>query len=160
MVVSEVRKYMEAAVEKLSPARAQEMARSLLGGEGTGRGKEQVQKVAQDLMDWSNQTRSRMRDMVRREVARQIKSMGAVTRDEVDGLKARIRVLEEGAGLTAGAPRSAAKKPTGAKRTARSSAAKASKPASTATTPPASTAETPPASSGETPGEGGSPPRA
>jgi polyhydroxyalkanoate synthesis regulator phasin len=92
MVVTEVRKYMEAAVEKLTPARAQQMARSLL--EGQSKGKEQVQKVAQDLMDWSNQTRDRMTDMVRREVARQLKTMGVASRDEVDALKARVRELE------------------------------------------------------------------
>jgi polyhydroxyalkanoate synthesis regulator phasin len=94
MVVTEVRKYMEAAVEKLTPAKAQEMARSLL--EGQSKGREQVQRVAQDLMDWSNQTRERMSEMVRREVARQLKTMGVASRDEVDALKARVRELERG----------------------------------------------------------------
>jgi hypothetical protein len=96
MVVTEVRKYMEAAVEKLSPAKAQEMAKSLLQGQAKGR--EQVQKAAQDLMDWSNQTRDRLSEMIRREVARQLKTMGAASKEEVEALKARVRVLErEGA---------------------------------------------------------------
>ncbi|MGZ4108636.1 MAG: phasin family protein [Actinomycetota bacterium] len=99
MVVTEVRKYMEAAVEKLTPAKAQEMARSLL--EGQSKGREQVQRLAQDLMDWSNQTRERMSEMVRREVARQLKAMGVASRDEVDALKARVRELERG-GRSAG----------------------------------------------------------
>jgi polyhydroxyalkanoate synthesis regulator phasin len=92
MLVTEVRKYMEAAVEKLTPAKAQEMARSLL--EGQSKGREQVQKVAQDLMDWSNQTRERMSEMVRREVARQLETMGVASRDEVETLEARVRDLE------------------------------------------------------------------
>ncbi len=94
MVVSEVRKYMEAAVEKLTPARAQEMARSLMEGQAKGKG--QVQKVAQDLMDWSNHQRERMSEMIRREVARQLKTMGVATKDDLDALKRRVRELERG----------------------------------------------------------------
>lgn len=94
MVVTEVRRYMEAAVEKLTPAKAQAMARSLL--EGQSKGREQVQRLAQDLMDWSNQTRGRMSEMVRREVARQLKTIGVASRGEVDALKARVRELERG----------------------------------------------------------------
>jgi polyhydroxyalkanoate synthesis regulator phasin len=96
MVVTEVRKYMEAAVEKLTPARAQEMAKSLM--QGQAKGKEQVQKVAQDLMDWSNQTRERMAEMVRREVARQVKSMGVASKDDLEDLKRRVRQLERESG--------------------------------------------------------------
>lgn len=110
MVVTEVRKYMEAAVEKLSPARAQEMARSMLQGQGKGR--EQVQKVAQDLMDWSNKTRERMTEMVRREVTRQLKAMGVASKDDLEALKARVRVLERGAGSASAAAKSPAKKGT------------------------------------------------
>lgn len=110
MVVTEVRKYMEAAVEKLSPARAQEMARSMLQGQGKGR--EQVQKVAQDLMDWSNKTRERMTEMVRREVTRQLKTMGVASKDDLEALKARVRVLERGAGSASAAAKSPAKKGT------------------------------------------------
>jgi polyhydroxyalkanoate synthesis regulator phasin len=110
MVVTEVRKYMEAAVEKLSPARAQEMARSMLQGQGKGR--EQVQKVAQDLMDWSSKTRERMTEMVRREVTRQLKAMGVASKDDLEALKARVRVLERSAGSASAAAKSPAKKGT------------------------------------------------
>jgi polyhydroxyalkanoate synthesis regulator phasin len=110
MVVTEVRRYMEAAVEKLSPARAQEMARSMLQGQGKGR--EQVQKVAQDLMDWSNKTRERMTETVRREVTRQLKAMGVASKDDLEALKARVRVLERGAGSASAAAKSPAKKGT------------------------------------------------
>jgi polyhydroxyalkanoate synthesis regulator phasin len=129
MVMTEVRKYMEAAVEKLSPAKAQEMAKSLLQGQAKGR--EQVQKVAQDLMDWSNQTRERMLEMIRREVARQLKAMGVASKDEVEALKARVRLLER-AGSQSGARAAAAKKTSAAKANAAKSAARATpaKPAS------------------------------
>jgi polyhydroxyalkanoate synthesis regulator phasin len=102
MVVTEVRKYMEAAVEKLTPAKAQEMARSLL--EGQSKGREQVQKVAQDLMEWSNQTRERLSEMVRREVSRQLETMGVASKDEVDTLEARVGELERGRGSAAKRP--------------------------------------------------------
>jgi polyhydroxyalkanoate synthesis regulator phasin len=127
MVVTEVRKYMEAAVEKLSPAKAQEMAKSLVQGQAKGR--EQVQKVAQDLMDWSNQTRDRLSEMIRREVARQLKTMGVASKDEVDALKARVRQLErEGArpSSRAGVP----KKTSAAKAAAKSPAGATPKPIS------------------------------
>jgi polyhydroxyalkanoate synthesis regulator phasin len=130
MVVTEVRRYMEAAVEKLSPARAQEMARSLLKGQG--KGKEQVQKVAQDLMDWSNQTRERMTEMIRREVARQLKAMGVATKDDLEALKARVRVLERGAGSAAAAAKSPAKR-SGSSTRAASAKAAAGKPAAAKT---------------------------
>jgi polyhydroxyalkanoate synthesis regulator phasin len=122
MVVTEVRRYMEAAVEKLTPAKAQAMARSLL--EGQSKGREQVQRLAQDLMEWSNQTRERMSEMVRREVARQLKTIGVASREEVDALRARVRELERGG-------RSAAKN-TGRSAVKSSSKTSAKRPAKTA----------------------------
>jgi polyhydroxyalkanoate synthesis regulator phasin len=113
--MSDMRKRMEAAVEKLSPAKAQDMAKSLV--QGQGKGKEQVQRLAQDLMGWSNQARERMTETVRREVTRQLKSMGVATKEEVDALKRRVRELERAA--------------PGAKKPAASSTAKRSASAST-----------------------------
>lgn len=69
MTVSEVRKYMEAAVEKLTPAKAQEMARSVLQG-GSG---EQVQKLAHDLMEWSTKSRAQLTELVDRQIGEQLK---------------------------------------------------------------------------------------
>lgn len=116
MVVNEVRRYMEAAVEKLTPAKAQEMARSLM--QGQGKGKEQVQKVAQDLLDWSNHTRERMTEMIRREVSRQLKAMGVATKDDLDSVKRRVRELERGgsASKSTTPKRSGSKATTTAKR--------------------------------------------
>lgn len=115
---NDLRRYMEATVGKLTPAKAQEMARSIVGSQSKGR--EQVQRVAQDLLEWSKSNRERMTELVRREVREQLRSMGVATRDEVDALKKRVRDLERG-GKPAAA-KAAAKTP--AKRsTARSSTA-------------------------------------
>lgn len=114
MVVNEMRKYVEATLERMTPAKAQEMARSVMQGQG----KEQVQKFAQDLMDWSTKNRERLTELIRGEVRTQLKALGVATRDEVDSLKKRVRELERGAGLKkAGAKRTTAKRTT-AKRSA------------------------------------------
>jgi polyhydroxyalkanoate synthesis regulator phasin len=125
MVVTEVRRYMEAAVEKLTPAKAQEMARSLLQGQEQAKG--QVQKVAQDLMDWSNQTRDRISEMVRREVARQLKTMGLVSKDELDALRARVRELERSRGRSSSTSSGVASKSKAKRSRSRTSKAATSK---------------------------------
>jgi hypothetical protein len=143
MVMTEVRKYMEAAVEKLTPAKAQEMARSMLQGQ-TQR-KEQVQKLAQDLMDWSNQTRGKMSEMVRREVARQLKTMGLASKHDVEALAARVRDLERGARSATSATRSSAARTSAAAPKARPASPRPKRPAAPA-----------PAQGSKEPGKGGS----
>jgi len=116
MAAGRGRRNMEATMQKLSPARAQEMARSLMQGQTS----EQVQKVARELIDWSNKNRQRLSEAVQREVKSQLKSLGVAGRDEVDALKRRVRELERqvgGPATTAKKPaaaRSRAKKPTSA----------------------------------------------
>lgn len=114
MVMSEVRRYMDAAMEKLSPAKAQQMARSVMKGQG----RDQVQKAAKDLMKWSNKSRDRLGALVRREVEAQLKTMGVATRDEVDALKKRVRELERGGAPKRAAAKRPAKKTSAKKRTA------------------------------------------
>jgi DnaJ-domain-containing protein 1 len=92
--LTEVRKFMEAAAGKLSPAKAQELAKGIMQGQG----KEQVQKAAQELLDWSNKNRTRVTDLVRKEVSSQLKTFGVASRDELDALKKRVRELERGGG--------------------------------------------------------------
>src|SRR5881409_2732407 len=117
----------EATMQKLSPARAQEMARSLMQGQT----RDQVQKVARDLIDWSNKSRQRLSEAVQREVKSQLKSLGVAGRDEVDAVKRRVRELERqlgGPATTAKKPtasRSRAKKPTSAKKSSTARSAKA-----------------------------------
>jgi len=112
-MMTDVRKLMEGAVEKLSPAKAQELARSLMAGGG----KEQVTKTAQELLEWSNKNRERIKEVVQREVRSQLKGFGVATRDEVDALKKRVRELERAARPAAKKP--AAKKPAAKRATAK-----------------------------------------
>jgi polyhydroxyalkanoate synthesis regulator phasin len=107
--IGDVRRIVEAAVGKLSPAKAQELARSVMHGEG----KEQIAKAAQDLQEWSNKNRQRLTDLVRSEVRAQLSGIGVASKDEVDALKKRVRELERG-----GPKRSTAKKRSAAKRPA------------------------------------------
>ena len=69
MLVNEARKYVEAAFEKLTPAKAQEMAKSIVQGSG----KEQVQKLAHDLMEWSTKSRTQLSELVDRRIGEQLK---------------------------------------------------------------------------------------
>jgi hypothetical protein len=109
MVVNEIRRYMEAAVGKLSPKKAQELAKSLMQGQG----KDQISKAAQDLVSWSNKNRERIVELVRTEVRAQLKQVGVASRDEVDALRRRVRELEK----AQGGPKRAAAKRASAKRT-------------------------------------------
>ena len=120
--IGDVRKFMEAAVGKLSPTKAQELARSVMRGEG----KEQVSKAAQDLLEWSSKNRQRISDLVRSEVRSQLSTIGVASRDEVDALKKRVRELERAGGTP---KRSTAKKRTSAKRPAAKPAPAAPAPA-------------------------------
>ena len=120
----DVRKYIEAAVETLSPSKAQQLAKQLLEPDAR---KEQVAKAAQELLEWSQHNRDRLKDFVSREVREQLVSMGVATRSEVEALRRRVRELERAAGTTASGRKKAAapsrsgakaakKKPTAAKR--------------------------------------------
>jgi polyhydroxyalkanoate synthesis regulator phasin len=129
MLVNEIRRYMEAAMGKLSPKRAQELARSLTQGQG----KEQISKVAQDLMDWSNKNRERLLELVRTEVRSQLKQVGVASRDEVDSLRRRVRELEkeQGGRKKATAKPAATKRAAAKKTTAKRTVAKATPPSDT-----------------------------
>ncbi|HSJ51776.1 MAG TPA: phasin family protein [Actinomycetota bacterium] len=118
MAVNEVRRYMEAAVGKLSPKKAQELAKSLTKGQG----KEQVTKAAQDLMAWSNKNRERLGELVRTEVRSQLKQLGVASRDEVESLRRRVRDLEK---AQKAAARPAAKRTTAKSRAKATTTAKA-----------------------------------
>jgi BMFP domain-containing protein YqiC len=66
---SEVRRYIEAVFQKLTPAKAQEIARSL----AQGGGKEQVRRLAHDLMEWSTKSRAELTEIVDRQVGEQLR---------------------------------------------------------------------------------------
>ncbi len=112
VVLEQVREYMEAAIGKLSPAKAQDLAKSLTKGQG----RDQMSKAAKDLMAWSNKNRERLTTMVQTEVKSQLKTIGVASRDEVDALRKRVRDLERAQGKKPARKRSTAKRTT-AKRT-------------------------------------------
>jgi HAD superfamily hydrolase (TIGR01457 family) len=106
--LEQVREYMEAAIGKLSPAKAQELAKSLTKGQG----RDQVSKAAKDLMAWSNKNKDRLTSMVQTEVKSQLKTIGVASRDEVDALRKRVRELERERGKKSTRKRSTAKRST------------------------------------------------
>ena len=106
--LEQVRQYMEAAIGKLSPAKAQELAKSLTKGQG----RDQVSKAAKDLLAWSNKNKERLTSMVQTEVKSQLKTIGVASRDEVDALRKRVRELERGQGKKSTRKRSTAKRST------------------------------------------------
>jgi polyhydroxyalkanoate synthesis regulator phasin len=115
--VDDLRKAVEATIGNLTPAKAQELAKSF---SDPGTAKEQVAKLAADILDWSHRNRERLREAIGREVAAQMKSMGVATQADVDAVKKRVRDLERRAGMTAsGRKKSAAKRPAARKPAAK-----------------------------------------
>ena len=142
----DLRKSVEAMAGNLSPAKAQQLAKSLVE---PGARKEQVAKTAADLVEWSQRNRERFRTAIRREIADQMQQMGVATRDDLDSLKKRVRDLERAAGMTASGRSAAQKtpaapKPAAPKATAPKPAARkpATTPSTTPTTPTTSTTST------------------
>jgi hypothetical protein len=95
MVVADARKYVEATLEKLTPAKAQEMARSL----AQGGGKDQVAKLARDLTEWSQKSRARLKEMIDREIGDQLKQNRAKINEFVDR-RVRVQLKKNSARLT------------------------------------------------------------
>jgi polyhydroxyalkanoate synthesis regulator phasin len=114
-VLEQVREYMEAAIGKLSPAKAQDLAKSLRKGEG----RDQVRKTAKDLLAWSNKNRERLTNLVQTEVRSQLKTIGVASRDEVDALRKRVRELERGQGKKSTRKRTTSKRTTSKRSTAK-----------------------------------------
>jgi polyhydroxyalkanoate synthesis regulator phasin len=129
--LDDVRKTIEAVIGTLSAAKAQDLAKGL---SDPGAAKEQVSKVAADLLEWSQRSRNRLKEVISREVASQMKSMGVATQADLDRVKKRVRDLERRAGMTASGRSSAAKKTAAKKTSARKTATKKSAAKPTATT--------------------------
>jgi polyhydroxyalkanoate synthesis regulator phasin len=112
MVLDDIRKTFDAVIGQLSPAKAQDLAKRYMD---PGAAKDQVAKTAGELVQLSQ----RLRETVRREVASQMRSMGAATQGELDSLRKRVRDLERAAGMTAsGRKKTAARKTSARKKTA------------------------------------------
>jgi hypothetical protein len=126
--IDDIRKFMEGMVGRMTPAKAQELARSVMQGAG----KEQVSKAGQDILEWSNKNRQRISDLVRTEVRSQVSSMGFASKEDLDALKKRVRELERGRPKRATAKkRTAAKKATTAKPAPTSAETSSTSPAPT-----------------------------
>ena len=91
MQLDDIRKTIEATLGNLTPAKAQQLAKSYLE---PGAAKEQVAKTAADMLEWSARNRDKLRTFVRGEIRDQMKDVGVATQSEVDGLKKRVRALE------------------------------------------------------------------
>ncbi len=131
MVLDDIRKTFEAVIGQLTPEKAQKLAKRYLE---PGAAKEQVAKTAGELVQLSQ----RMREAVRKEVASQMRSMGAATQDELDALRKRVRDLERAAGMTASGRKTAAKtrkSSARAKTSARSSSGTKSRASRTSASP-------------------------
>ena len=89
---------IEAVIGNLTPAKAQELAKSL---SDPGTAKEQVSKLAADMLEWSQRSRERLKEFVSREVSSQMNSVGVATQADLDAVKKRVRDLERRAGMTA-----------------------------------------------------------
>ncbi|MGZ5213837.1 MAG: hypothetical protein ACXWEJ_05260 [Actinomycetota bacterium] len=118
--LEEVRKTIEGVIGNLTPAKAQDLAKGL---SDPGAAKEQVSKMAADMLEWSQRSRDRLKEFISREIASQMKAMGVATQADLDGVKKRVRDLERRAGMTASG-RSAAKKATAKSSTAKKAGAK------------------------------------
>jgi hypothetical protein len=139
MQLTDVLQFVEATLDRISPARAQELAKQMASGEG----REQVAKAAQELIDWSQKNRDRVRALVQREVTAQLSAMGIATKDDYDALERRIAGLERTSRKRTTAKRAPAKRTT-AKRTTGgrpASGRTAAKDTTSATTPAATSAE-------------------
>jgi polyhydroxyalkanoate synthesis regulator phasin len=124
--LEDVRKTIEAVIGNLTPSKAQDLAKGL---SDPGAAKEQVSKVAADMLEWSQRSRDRLKDFISREIASQMKSMGVATQADLDAMKKRVRDLERRAGMTASGRGSTTKKATAKKAAPKKTAAK---PAATA----------------------------
>jgi Poly(R)-hydroxyalkanoic acid synthase subunit (PHA_synth_III_E) len=106
MVLDDIKKTLDALIGQLSPAKAQELAKRYLE---PGAAKDQVAKTAGELVDLSQ----RLREAVRKEVASQMRSMGAATQEELDTVRKRVRDLERAAGMTASGRKTAGRATSG-----------------------------------------------
>jgi len=112
----------------LPPARAREMARQVASGAGP----RQANRLAQELLEWSQRSREWISEAVSREVKRQLGAIGIATKDELVALRKRVRELERAAGTTKKA--SARKAPSSSRTAKRSTAGSGSDGKSSTTT--------------------------
>src|SRR5439155_10903830 len=112
----------------LTPARAREVASQVASGEGP----RQANRIAQELLEWSQRSREWISEAVSREVKRQLGALGIATKEDLVALRKRVRELERAAGTT----KSSARKATSSSRTAKRSSASSGSPRKKASATP------------------------
>ena len=78
----------------------------------------QVNRLARELLEWSKAGSERLTETIQREVRRQLKSLGLVTREDFDALRKRVRELERGSSSGTSRRSSGTAKKSSAKRDA------------------------------------------
>lgn len=123
--MQDVRKQLEASFGNLTPTRAQELAKGMMDRDTA---KEQVARLAADLLEWSQRNRARLTTMVRDEVRDQLRQMGVASQEELDALRKRVRDLERSqrARTVKASTKKGASKAATAKTTRKTSSAKRS----------------------------------
>jgi polyhydroxyalkanoate synthesis regulator phasin len=131
-------KYLDAGAEFVAMTRAQARARAkeLVG---TGQlAQEQVQGFVDDLVDESRKRTDAMLDVVRKEIQRQVKTLGIATKDDLAKLETKLSKQSKSAKQSSGpakkkaAKKDSAKKPTKKKKTAKKAAKSGKAPAAKA----------------------------
>ena len=104
-MIEDVRKYVRAGIEALTPQGTEDLAATLLGRAQTAA--EQLSAFASGFLEWSAEARASLLKEVRDLVARQVQEMGLATKDDVETLRRRIDRLEAGGGRGQGGRASA-----------------------------------------------------
>jgi polyhydroxyalkanoate synthesis regulator phasin len=112
--MQDLRKQLEASFGNLTPTKAQDLAKGMMDRDAA---KEQVARLAADLIEWSQRNRARLSTMIRDEVRDQLRQMGVASQEEVDALRKRVRDLER-------ASRARTAKASTAKRSSKAASAK------------------------------------
>jgi polyhydroxyalkanoate synthesis regulator phasin len=109
-----LRKVVEAGMGAMSSKKADALARRLV--EQGQAGKEQMSRVARDLAEWSRKNGERLAALVRREIRKQMPSLGVASRSEVESLKKRVAALEGKGTRKTTARKTTAKRTTAARK--------------------------------------------
>jgi polyhydroxyalkanoate synthesis regulator phasin len=119
-------KYLDAGAEFVAMTRAQARARAkeLVG---TGQlAQEQVQGFVDELVDESRKRTDAMLDVVRKEIQRQVKTLGIATKDDLAKLETKLSKQSKSAKKSSGAAKKKASKPGSATKATKKKAAKKS----------------------------------
>ena len=128
--MQDMRKTIETSLGNLNTTRAQEIAKTVLDKDAA---KDQMTKTAADLVERSQNTWTKLVEVVRGEVRDQLRQMGVATEEEVNALRKRVRDLERTAratGARGGGKKTGAAKASAAKAKSASPKPATAKPAS------------------------------